>query len=86
MLKKKAFPPLVLIRQNKCQVLTELKNSATDLSTTKSVVTTLRTVAAFEFFLHPLISKTVSFLYERIKFRSCLPKDSRLLGILMNLI
>ena len=84
--KEKSFFPLVLIRQDKCQVLAQLKNSATDLSTTKSVVTTLQTVAAFEFFLHPLIIKTVSFLHERMKFRSHLPKDGRPLGIPMNLI
>lgn len=56
--KEKSLSPLVLIIQDKCKVLTHLKNSTTDLSTTKSVATTLQTEAAFEFFLHPLVSKS----------------------------
>lgn len=42
--------------------------------------------AAFGVFLHPLDGKTDLFLHERMKLRSPLPKDSRCLGILVNLI
>lgn len=46
----------------------------------------LKIDAAFGVFLHPLDGKTDLFLHERMKLRSHLPKDSRLLGILINLI
>lgn len=46
----------------------------------------LQIQAAFGVFLHPLKSKTDLFLHVRMKLRSHLLKDSRLLGILIHLI
>lgn len=81
----RCLSPIELITQDKCQV--DLPQKECYRSLHSEICSDLLQIdAAFGVFLHPLDGKTDLFLHERMKLRSHLPKDSRCLGILVNLI